>query len=262
MAKSSEKFLIKPGSIIPFTKLQITQNHSRTWMSFVLLATDSFGLVLAGLAGVGLRMLLSELINPPFYWNLLGLIPIFLAVFAMRGLYPAVGLSPVEELRRLSLSSSVVFLFFAAFTFWVRTAEYFSRLVIAFSWLFALITIPLCRWVFRVVTTNLGMWGEPVAVVGQGEHTRKIVVFLLERMRFGIRPVIILNGEQDELESPVPIMGMEDFLAKSKELSGLQTAVLVDGEIPVNLQHALLNEQKFGFRRLILISDHTWIGSL
>ena len=137
MAKSSEKFLKNKETHLPFQQLQITNRHFRSWMSLVLLAADALGLLLAGLAGVGVRLVLSELINPPFYWNLVALIPIFLVVFAMRGLYPAVGLSPVEELRRLSLSSSVVFLFFTAFTFWVRTAEYFSRLVIGFSWIFA-----------------------------------------------------------------------------------------------------------------------------
>jgi Undecaprenyl-phosphate galactose phosphotransferase WbaP len=206
-------------------------------------------------------MLLSELINPPFYWNLMALIPIFLAVFALRGLYPAVGLSPVEELRRLSVSSSVVFLFFTAFTFWVRTAEYFSRLVIAFSWIFALATIPLCRWLFRIIATNLVTWGEPVAVIGKGSNTNKIVNFLLERIRFGIRPVVILDGDEDKSAS-IPRVSMDIYLSNSVELSGLQTAVLVDRELPRDLHHALLNEQKFGFRRLILISDHTWIGSL
>ena len=230
-------------------------------MTAILLGADSFGLFLAGLAGVALRMLLSELINPPFYWNLLLLIPIFLAVFALRGLYPAVGLSPVEEMRRLTISTTVVFLFFTAFTFWVRTAEDFSRLVIAFSWLIALVTVPICRWLFRVAVTSFGAWGEPVAVIGSGKNTKKIVTFLLERIRFGIRPVVILDGENDGF-SAVPSLAIDDYLDNYPSLSNLQTAVIVDGEISTSVQHALLNEQKFGFRRLILISDHTWIGSL
>jgi len=241
--------------------IPIFRGYSRIWMTTVLLLADSSGLFIAGLAGVALRILLYELINPPFYWNLLLLIPIFLAVIAMRGLYPAVGLSPVEELRRLTITSSAVFLLFTASTFWVRSAEDFSRLVIAFSWIFSLATIPLCRWLFRVSATKYGGWGEPVAVIGRGPNTERIVNFLLERIRFGIRPVVILDGDGHS-SSSLPILAIDDYLEQFSASSKVQTAVIVNEEISTEVQHALLNEQKFGFRRLILITDHTWIGSL
>ena len=88
--------------------------HARTWMTLLLLLADSLGLMIAGVAAVGLRMLIGELVNPPFYWTLTPLILIFLGVFALRGLYPAVGLSPVEELRRLTITTSAVFLILTA----------------------------------------------------------------------------------------------------------------------------------------------------
>jgi len=231
-------------------------------MAFVLVMADTCGLLLAGLAGVGLRMMLYELINPPFYWNLIALIPVFLLVFALRGLYPAVGLSPVVEMRRLTFSTTIVLLFFTTATFWLRSAEYFSRLVIAFSWGFAIITIPMCRWLFRVIATNSGLWGEPVAVVGNGLQTQRTAKFLLERMRLGIRPVVIIDDTGNIDGSLVPKLAMDHLLSNADQMRGIQTAVLVDSELSETLRNPILDKQTFGFKRLILISDFSWIGSL
>ena len=35
------------------------------------------------------------------------------------------------------------------------------------------------------------LWGEPVAVVGNGAQTQRTAKLLLERLRLGIRPVVI-----------------------------------------------------------------------
>ena len=246
----------------PRFKITGLQKHARSWMTIVLVMADTCGLLIAGFAGIGLRMMLSELINPPFYWKLIALIPVFLLVFALRGLYPAVGLSPVVEMRRLTFSTTIVFLFFTTATFWFRSAEYFSRLVIAFSWGFAIITIPMCRWLFRVIATNSGLWGEPVAVVGNGPQTQRTAKFLLERMRLGIRPVVIIDDTGNIDGSLVPKLAIDHFLSNAGQMRGIQTAVLVDSELSETLRNSILDKQSFEFKRLILISDFGWIGSL
>jgi Undecaprenyl-phosphate galactose phosphotransferase WbaP len=236
--------------------------YARLWMSAVLLLADGFGMCLAGLLGWGLRYWMGELVDPTFYWNLLALIPVFLVVYALRGLYPAVGLGPVEELRRLSTATSAVFLVFTAFTFWVRIAEYFSRLIVAFAWAFALITVPLCRWGVRWGLARLGWWGEPVVVIGdqaQGQHTAD---FLLRRPRFGLRPVVLVSENVPSQPMTLPCLDLADFLAHPERLIGVHTAMLAQGEVSQAWQQALLDEQRFGFRRLILVTDLSWIGSL
>ncbi|MFC2054874.1 undecaprenyl-phosphate galactose phosphotransferase WbaP [Chloroflexota bacterium] len=244
-------------------EVDAASRHARTWMTAWLLLADTCGLLLAGLAGFVLRYVIADLFNPPFYWNLLALIPIFLILYALRGLYPAVGLSPVEELRRLSTTTSAVFLVFTAFTFWVRLAEYFSRLIIAFSWAFALITVPLCRWIFRTIATNSGFWGEPVVVIGDGQQTQRVVNFLLDRMRFGLRPILVLIGQEKQTsDSSVPQISLNSYTSPSDSLPGLQTALLIDSELPIGIRDILLNGGRLHFRRLILISDLRWIGSL
>ena len=65
------------------------------------------------------------------------IILVFILVYAWRGLYPGIGLSPVNELRHLSAATSTVFLILIAFTFWSQAGLQFSRLVFAFAWIFA-----------------------------------------------------------------------------------------------------------------------------
>ena len=237
--------------------------HARVWMSLVLVISDAAGLFLAGVLGFTIRYLITDLVNPPFYWNLLGMIPIFLVIYALRGLYPGVGLSPVEELRRLSTATSAVFLVFTAFTFWIRIAEYFSRLIIAFSWGIALVTVPLSRWIFRTILVNLDMWGEPVAVIGDGPQTYRVVDFLLTRMRFGLRPVVILNADKHyDDSSPIPEVPLNMAFDKSNYLPSLRTAILIDAELPAATKDQFLYESIPNFQRFIMISDQDWIGSL
>jgi hypothetical protein len=116
----------------------ILSRFSRLWMVILLAVSDLSCLLFAGILAVVFRILLpAGLHNPPFYLNLIPLTFFFLSIYAWWGLYPGVGLSPVEELRRLFLSTSLVFLLITAFTFWVRSAEYYSRLIFIFTWFFA-----------------------------------------------------------------------------------------------------------------------------
>jgi Undecaprenyl-phosphate galactose phosphotransferase WbaP len=153
----------------------------------------------------------------------------------------------VEELRRLTTATSAVLLALAAFTFWVRTAEYYSRLIFAFAWILALFLVPLGRWLARLVAGQLNAWGEPVAVIGAGPQGEQITRFLQKRLRFGLKPVKLIDPvEPGELEKD----------------TGLETAILVSAECPQPILRQLANHQVGGFKRLILISDLSWLGSL
>ena len=52
---------------------------------------------------------------------------VFLAAYAMLGLYPGVGLSPVEELRRLVLGTTIVYLVASASIVLTRETEFLAR---------------------------------------------------------------------------------------------------------------------------------------
>lgn len=244
----------------------LINRNSRLFMTTALIITDAASLFSAGLAAFGLRYALGNLVNPPFYWNLIPLIPLFLALFALRGLYPAVGLSPVEELRRLTTSTSAAFMLLTAFTFWARSAELFSRLIFAFAWIFALLLVPLFRWSLRSFLISRLSWGEPAAIVGCSDQAQTVSNYLLSHPRLGLRPVVYLDCMDTscsrELGLPIFRFGEMINLDTLLHQAGIRTAILSEGGLPKELQNAIVNEQYFHFDRLILVSDLKWIGSL
>ena len=261
----------QPVKQMPFIRASRIHSHARLWMGIALIASDAISLFLAGLAGVGLRYLLGApvgpmepLLDPPMYLTLLPLLAGMLAVYALRGLYPAVGISPVEELRRLTTSTSLVILLMTGVTFWLRNAERYSRLVFAFSWAFALLFVPVGRWITRYIAVKLRLWGEPVLIFGDGPQSRQVYAFLASHPEYGFRPVAFINGiEETPVEQEgLPVLADLQTAILHPALQAVNTVILLPGEMPANLRTSLLGSASPHFRRLILISDLSWIGSL
>jgi Undecaprenyl-phosphate galactose phosphotransferase WbaP len=199
------------------------------------------------------------------YHRMAPLLVVFLIVYAWKGLYPAVGIDPVEELHRLSISTSIVFLLVTGFTFWVRTAMIYSRLAFAFAWVLALFLVPIFRWLIRNIACRLGIWGESVAVIGYGPQGHTIVNYLLGNLRLGLRPILVIDGFETsgdyKFSIPRLILTTQDAALKALRAAGISTALLISSEIPDTLQQAIVDQEKFGFKRMIMISDLRWIGS-
>ena len=241
------------------------QRHSRIWMAIVLVFTDFMSLLISGFLAVAIRDAMGEMKVLQHYHRMAPLLVIFLIVYAWKGLYPAVGIDPVEELHRVSLSTSIVFLLVTGFTFWARSAMIYSRLAFAFAWVLALFLVPISRWLIRSLACRLGVWGEPVAVVGYGPQGHTIVNYLLGNLRLGLRPILVIDGFESSSKQnfPIPrlILTSQDAAVKAFRAAGISTALLISSEIPDALQQAIVDQEKFGFRRMIMISDLRWIGS-
>lgn len=247
-------------------KIPRLQQNARLWMALTLIAADLVSLSLAGACAVGIRYLMGGLLEPPIYLGLFPIIFVFIAIYAIQGLYPAIGLNPVEELQRLSISSSVVLLFATGFTFWVRTAQMYSRLIFAFDWVLVLFMVPLGRWLARRIAARLGAWGEPVAIVGYGVQASRVIHYLINRQHLGMRPAVVLTDPwaiDRETAPPIPAFIYDELQPpEAGLLPGIRTALLITSELREPLFSAVINQQAFGFRHLILVSDLTWIGSL
>jgi Undecaprenyl-phosphate galactose phosphotransferase WbaP len=191
---------------------------------------------------------------------------VFLAIYAWSGLYPGVGLSPVEELRKLAVSTSGAFLLLATISALTQSATNYSRLFFAFSWTLALIFVQSGRWITRMIAVRLGAWGEPVVVVGYGAQGQKIVEFLLKNMRLGLKPCLAIDGfgESEPSTSIVSLIHLSDSSISTlpERYKSIRTAILVTSEIPERLQKAIINDGRLKFKRLITISPSEWIGGV
>ena len=253
---------------------------ARAWMTALLVLTDMSSLLLAAILAVAVRALLGHFAGIWFSFELLyegnfqvgdyvGLAPLvfmFLAVYAWRGLIPAIGVSPVEELRRLSVSTSIVALAMASIAYLAKSPTHYSRIVFGLFWMLALFLVPLGREIVRSVASRAGIWGEPVAIIGYGDRGRWIADYLLQHLTLGFRPVVALNGaDKGRHKTPsIPLIQVDTLLALERvsRLARVNTAVLVVPEVAEELLDDLVEPRKRVFERLITISEKGQLGSL
>ncbi len=124
---------------------------------------------------------------------------------AVLGLYPGVCLGLVDEIRRLSLSLTVVALITLArqniYSQWWGDRVLFLSLAYALC----LFMAPVFRSVARKVLARTSWWGFPTLVCGDDAVTFGVDQWLLENQRLGLRPLgVIANPDFLELERSTP----------------------------------------------------------
>jgi Undecaprenyl-phosphate galactose phosphotransferase WbaP len=130
---------------------------------------------------------------PEAYLALWPVLLTFLIAYAASGLYPGFGRNAVDELRRLSLATSLVYLALAVTAFLLKEGAAFSRAVFLLAWVQSLAIVPLVRALLRHLVQRRPWWGDAVVVIGVGDAANLVVRSLTERPELGLRPVLVLN---------------------------------------------------------------------
>ncbi len=248
------------------SEIPSTLRHARATMSAMLVAADMLSLLVAGTIAVTAWSFVRPDVSPVLYLELAPLTLFFVAIYAARQLYPAIAMSPVEELRRLTVTTTALFLILATLSFYVRNNLIFSRAIFGISWALALVLVPAGRSLARALAVRLSIWGEAVAVVGLGPKGRTVIEYLQKNPRLGLKPVVVLNGF-DEDSGPVPDVAVFEFAdwalgERLPELAGVKTAIVIGDETPQKWLSAIIDEHAGEFERLIVISGSRQPGSL
>ena len=221
-----------------------------------MLGVDAFALALV----FGFTLLLHRLINPAYPFStgtdLLPCLVIVLVAFWARGLYPGVLLHPAEEMRRIVLSVSIVFLGMASTTFLWRNAESYSRSVFLLTWVAAPPTVLLARYLLRRSVCAKPWWGVPAVVLGSGPIAQKVVRSLRDGM-LGVKVTGVMASER-------MLAWSHDFQPSlsERESSPAQYAIVAMPERPAaELRHAIQDYCK-GFSHVILVPDMPGLCSL
>ncbi|HEY9881016.1 MAG TPA: undecaprenyl-phosphate galactose phosphotransferase WbaP [Leptolyngbyaceae cyanobacterium] len=175
----------------------------------VFLVSDTLALAGASMAGVYLRLLLDGEYHPSLYWHLWPLLSLFLLAYAASGLYPGVGVSPVDELRRICLSTTLTYLALGAAIFLFQEGETYSRGVFLLAWLFSLVGVLLGRFLMRQLFAQQRWWGYPVLILGGGRTGELVIQTLQHQPGFGLKPLAVLDDNlsiQDEIAG-IPVLG-------------------------------------------------------
>lgn len=136
--------------------------------------------------GLNLSMELKLLTLLPF------LALVFIFVYLMFGLYPGNGLSPIFELRQITIATTVVFMVFLAgsLTFSVQGIPAIMPVT---AWLLSILAVPIIRSLFRKLCSRFKWWGQPVLIFGGHDAGILNYKYLASRPHFGLKPLGIID---------------------------------------------------------------------
>ena len=220
------------GAVVAVGTARASRPRRLSWTTDLpIVALDTASILAAGAAAVWLRYL----VGAPFAWGayskLAPLALLYPVSLALAGVYPAVALSPVAELRGVCQGTTLTFLFLAAVTFFERTGGDYSRAALLLAWLMTVITVPLARAVARSWLGRTGWWGARAILLGAGEAGRTIAAYLVRKPYLGVRIVAMLDDNpepQPAGERPYPVLGgLESAPALAAELGATYAIPIV-----------------------------------
>ncbi|MEM9504626.1 MAG: undecaprenyl-phosphate galactose phosphotransferase WbaP, partial [Cyanobacteria bacterium P01_E01_bin.43] len=229
-----------------------------------LVVADVLGLASAVYVSVVGRHALGGQFEPALYWRLWPLLGMVVAIYFLAKLYPAVGLSPVEELRRLCLSTTLFYLALAAVIFLFREGTTYSRAIFLVAWPLSMAGVWLARIAMRRLVAPCSWWGFPVVVMGAGRTGELVIRTLKRQPGLGFKPVAVLDDDpknQGSVES-VPVVGrlsVAPYVARDRHVS---YAIVAMPGVPRDKLLAILERYGHTFPHLLVIPDLFGFASL
>jgi Undecaprenyl-phosphate galactose phosphotransferase WbaP len=195
------------------------------------------------------------------YWPYL---PVFILMFQLWGLYPAVSLAPAEELRNIFIAclvshGTVILTRYIIY----NTMDAISAAFII-SFIFSTLIILICRSCMRLILDKTQLGGIHAVIYGGGEMGRLIVDKLLKNRSLGYIPVLILDDDTETGDSYRDIPIIHDTHmgpAVAKEFN-LKVAIVAMYHLKRKDQVHLLNYSVSAFRYNILIPDFFGVTSM
>lgn len=228
-----------------------------------LVVTDGVALAIAGVLGVYVRFELGGQFAPSIYWQLWPLIPGMVLAYGVAGLY-IVGISPVDELRRLCVTTTGLYLALGSIIFLLREGTTYSRGIFIMAWGLSMVLVWLSRVLTRHCFARRSWWGYPVLVLGAGKTGELVVRTLKRQPELGLKPVAVLDDDprkQAEIDG-VPVLGqlsLSTYLAK--EL-GINHAIVAMPGVPREKLLTILEQYGHTFPHLLMVPDLFGFASL
>ncbi len=238
---------------------------SKPWLTITTLVVgDLLTLTALMTATVWARYVLGGVYEFQTYWQLWPTLFLFVAVYALLGLYPAVGLSVPEEIRRVFTATTLVYLLLGSTTFLFKEAETYSRAIFLVAWALSLAGVPITRALLRHWFAAKPWWGYPVVILGAGKTGEAVVKALRQQPGLGLKPVAFLDDDPSKRGDfvGVPVLGGLELAPKIAQEWGIRHAVLA---IPGASRARLLEViERYGsaFPKLTLIPDLFGMASL
>lgn len=244
-------------------RVQVRTSPWRT--SAVLVASDLAALLGAmSIAGWLQPLIFDEaglshqLYSSPLPW-------LFLVVYACAGLYPGIPLSPPDELRRITMTSTTVYLS-ATVAAWLITGLLDTTwwTVLGISWVFSLVMVPLMRDAVRQIASSRPWWGYSAVVVGSGPVTESVLHTLVNHPKIGIKPIAVIGDSPVHPSSiaGVPIIGPISRIREFVQEYRFSYAIVPMSEMADHRTSRLIRRLSRLFKCVMVIPPITHFSSL
>jgi Undecaprenyl-phosphate galactose phosphotransferase WbaP len=197
------------------------------------------------------------------YVQLLPCLVMVFAAFGIQGLYPGVLLHPAEEMRRVFLSITTVFLIIASTTFLWRNGEVYSRAVLLIACAAGPPFILLFRGAARRILGPTTWWGVSAVILGSGASAQRVVNNLRDG-KLGIRVDGVLSEDQvlSLAQDMPPFLGNLASAAQIGRSRSAQYAIVaMHNKSSAELRDAVQDYCR-GFSHVLLIPDLQGVCSL
>jgi lipopolysaccharide/colanic/teichoic acid biosynthesis glycosyltransferase len=258
----------------------------------LLLGSDALALLLAG--GIVQHFFPGGEPTLGRFWATFAATVACLFAFALGHLYASTPPSPPEEIRRLTLTITSIYLGFYILGFLEHTgalAATVQRATWAYAWLLSIVLVPMARGAVKETFAGRPFFGTPTLVLGAGLVGRRIVATLRNHPELGLKPVAVLDDdprrhgtlratwtESDiELESVrdpelgvppaheswgrfseiagVPVVGGLDLAPALAQRLGIRCAIVAMPELESAQLVATLERVAWSFNEILVVPD-------
>jgi Undecaprenyl-phosphate galactose phosphotransferase WbaP len=171
--------------------------------------------------------------------------------------YPGAALSVVEELRRSFFSISLACLLLLSYLSLTRGIEQYSRVVIAISYLLALILLPIGRWMVKSWMKKSKKFQIKALIAGAGKCGKKVYTELQKDRQLGLAPMGFLDDNLIELKKSnphLPIMGTLDDATKIATENEVEYLILC---LPLEVVKNKMQLFTLHFKHILIVPDNT-----
>lgn len=238
-------------------------NQSAPWHGVGILA-------LSDLAVIGLSFSFSILVwaalraNVPIemyyaHWP----VPIcVLGVYWMNGLYRQVGLSPVDELRKCAVSTTVAFLGIIAVSFLVKESALYSRGILCLGWALTMIGQPTARQKLKRLLASRELFGRSTLMVGSSALAERLTASLNRQPELGLHikgfcPMEVVDDQESDWDG----RGLTAVAAEAQKCGASACVLAANGWDSARISQLVTGLTKI-FERVILVPGISGIPSL
>jgi len=180
----------------------------------LLILTDVLTLSLA--AGMVGAIVASDTLTRAQRFSVIALVPMCIAALTAVQMYGLTPPSPSEEIRRCTLTISLIYAGSWAIAVSRNGAfQTMPHLAWLVGWLISVLLVPIGRGLLRSEIAKRSWWGQPVVVFGAGKVGRAVVSTLQHRPQLGLKPVAILDDDPSKHGTVRATWGEEDLMVQS-----------------------------------------------